>query len=202
MEKIEKEYQETYGGIPRDFDSRLHYLISHLNIKKDRDQIFPSMKRINNIKWNDVSFCIYLVPKATPRLRGNMKTHIFYVKGAAVNRNIFRRFISTIDQPMIYRPCKFYCTTYFPIPSSMNKVEQLLSEMGFIRPISKPDWDNIGKTYSDMVQEQLLYDDSLIIEGVSRKYYSCKPRIEITIKYMEEFDSKFNENKIMNKIER
>jgi Holliday junction resolvase RusA-like endonuclease len=202
MEKIEKEYQELYGDIPRDFDGRLSYLIKKLNIRKGRETIFPLMKKIRNINWKEVCFTIYLVPKATPRPRGNMQTHIFYVKGAAINRKIFKHFIINTGQSIIYTPCKFYCTTYFPIPSSMNKVEQLLAEMGYIRPISKPDWDNIGKTYSDMIQEQLLFDDSMIIEGVSRKFYSCKPRIEITIKYMEEFDSKFNEDKIMSKIER
>ena len=36
-----------------------------------------------------------------------------------------------------------------------------------------------------MIQGLLLYDDSLIIKGVSEKKYSIKPRIEITISYIE-----------------
>ena len=79
----------------------------------------------------------------------------------------------------------------------MSKVEMVLAEMGLIRPISKPDWDNIGKAYCDMIQGFLIYDDSLIIKGMSEKFYSIKPRIEITISYMEDFDSKFNKRKML-----
>ena len=82
----------------------------------------------------------------------------------------------------------------------MNSVNKILAELGFIRPISKPDWDNLAKAYCDMIQGYLLEDDALIIEGISKKYYSIKPRVEITIEWMESFDCKYNEDKIINKI--
>ena len=49
-----------------------------------------------------------------------------------------------------------------------------------------------------MIQNLLIYDDSLIVEGISKKFYSVKPRIEITLSYMEDFDSQFNKKKILN----
>ena len=101
---------------------------------------------------------------------------------------------------MITTPCKFTCRSYLPIPKSMSAIEKILAEMGLIRPITKPDWDNIGKTYSDMIQGMLLLDDSLIIEGVSKKYYSTKPRVEIYIEYMEKYDCLYNERKIRKKV--
>ena len=84
----------------------------------------------------------------------------------------------------------------------MKGIEKVAAELGFIRPISKPDWDNVGKTYCDMIQDLLIYDDSFIIEGTTKKFYSIKPRIEITLSYMEDFDSDFNRNKILKKKER
>ena len=78
----------------------------------------------------------------------------------------------------------------------MNNVEKICAELGIIRPTSKPDWDNVAKAYCDMIQGILIYDDSLIVEGNSRKFYSLKPRIEIKIEYMEDYDSKFNKRKI------
>ena len=57
--------------------------------------------------------------------------------------------------------------------------------------------DNLIKTYTDMLKGALLYDDSIIYKGVSEKYYSVKPRIEITIQYMTDFDSDFNKKKIL-----
>ena len=74
--------------------------------------------------------------------------------------------------------------------------------MGFGSPINKPDWDNLAKTYCDMIQDIILDDDSLIVKGVLEKRYSLKPRIEIHIEYMEDFDINFNKKKIQRKWEK
>lgn len=200
MEKCEKEYKELYGDVPKDSLDRLSYLINSLNIKKNANTIFDRIKYISNIKWSKISFIIYLKPKATPRARYNGNTHIFYVKDAAINKKLFKKFAKKHNFQKIETPVKFKCVSYFPIPKSMNKIEQLLAELGFVRPITKPDWDNVGKTYSDMIQQDLLSDDSLIIEGISKKFYSSKPRVEIFIEYMDEHDSIYNETKVISKI--
>jgi Holliday junction resolvase RusA-like endonuclease len=79
--------------------------------------------------------------------------------------------------------CSFDCKCYLPIPTSWSKVDTLLAELGIKRPISTPDWDNLGKTYSDMIQPWLLFNDSFIVDGACHKYYSLKPRVEITLEY-------------------
>lgn len=202
MKKIESEYLKEYGDISRNdldrFDELLHEI--HFN-KTNRNFIREEIQRILNIKWKNVSFTIYLIPKATPRPRSSILTHTFYVSGAKDNKDIFKKFMMKQDIPMITNACKITCLSYFPIPKSMNGLERLLAEMGYIRPISKPDWDNVAKTYCDMIQDTLLFDDSLIIEGLSKKFYSTKPRIEITLEWMEDYDSKFNFNKLRKKVD-
>ena len=74
----------------------------------------------------------------------------------------------------------------------------MLAELGMIKPITTPDWDNLGKTYSDMVQKWLLLNDSLITEGSVSKRYSLKPRVEITITYALNYDSIYNKRVIEN----
>lgn len=192
MNKLEKEYKENYSDIPKDDISRLEYMITKMNICNLRGKVEEGLNRIMNMKWNRIDYTIYLVPKATPRPRAT-RTGVFYVKGASDNKKLFNHFYK--EELTIYTPCKFYCRSYFPIPKSMNKAEKLLAELGWIRPVSKPDFDNLAKTYSDMIQGSLLYDDQLIIEGSSSKYYSIKPRIEITIEYMDDFDCEFNKRK-------
>ena len=181
MLKIEKDYKELYGDIPSDYDGRMDYLLDTIKPQKFKESVYDYIGRINKIKWKTISFTIYLLPKATPRPRSG-SNGIFYVKGASDNKKIFK--------------------CYFPIPKSMKGIEKVAAELGFIRPISKPDWDNVGKTYCDMIQDLLIYDDSFIIEGTTKKFYSIKPRIEITLSYMEDFDSDFNRNKILKKKER
>ena len=191
------EYEEKYGSIPNDRDERLQFIMSKA---KDQDRTFSSVpkeiERIRKIKWKTIKYVIYLIPKASPRPRKSMNGH-FYVNGAADNERFFKNFYKeTLDTPIIDTPCKFYCDSYLPIPNDMSLVNQFLAELGLIRPLKKPDFDNLAKTYSDMTQGILLFDDALIIEGISRKWYSCKPRIEITFKYMEEYDSEYNRKRI------
>ena len=191
------EYEEKYGSIPNDRDERLQFIMSKA---KDQDRTFSSVpkeiERIRKIKWKTIKYVIYLIPKASPRPRKSMNGH-FYVNGAADNKRFFKNFYKeTLDTPIIDTPCKFYCDSYLPIPNDMSLVNQFLAELGLIRPLKKPDFDNLAKTYSDMTQGILLFDDALIIEGISRKWYSCKPRIEITFKYIEEYNSDYNRKRI------
>lgn len=193
-----QEYDEKYGLIPTDKEERLKFLMSQAkNAEKTFAPVDGEIKRIQGIKWKTVKYVIYLIPKASPRPRRSLNGH-FYVNGAADNKRFFKNFYKeTLNIPIIDTPCKFYCDSYLPIPSDMSLVNQVLAELGLIRPVKKPDFDNLAKTYSDMTQGVLLFDDALIIEGISRKWYSCKPRIEITFKYMEDFDSDYNKKKIL-----
>ena len=80
----------------------------------------------------------------------------------------------------------------------MNTLDTVLAELGLIKPVTTPDWDNFGKTYSDMVQKYLLLNDSLITDGSVKKRYSLKPRVEITITYLLNYDCLYNKRVIEN----
>lgn len=69
-------------------------------------------------------------------------------------------------------------------PSSYNRVDTILAEMGLHRPITKPDFDNIAKKYSDMFNKNVWLDDTLVVDGAIHKYYSILPRVEIRLKYL------------------
>lgn len=190
-------YEEKYGSIPKDPKECMDYLLSKMKMSDKKMQLLTNtITTIKKISWKELSFTIYLLPKATPRPRTTKNGH-FYVMGAGDNKKFFKEFISDQNVTIITTPIKFECRTYFPIPSSMNNIEKICAEMGLIRPISKPDWDNVAKTYCDMITNLLIYDDSLIIDGRCEKYYSVKPRIEIVIRYMEDFDSIFNKKKML-----
>ncbi|HGM1282915.1 TPA: RusA family crossover junction endodeoxyribonuclease [Clostridioides difficile] len=58
---------------------------------------------------------------------------------------------------------------------AIDKVE------GLIRPSKKPDLDNIIKSVADSLNGIAYKDDSQIVEVVSKKYYSDKPRVEVEL---------------------
>lgn len=202
MDKDEKLYKEKYGDIPKDYVSRINLLLSQVKTRKHKELIIPYIQRALNIQYKHIGFTIYLEPKSTPRPRSNSRSNIFYVKGAAINKKRFNKFLDSIEYERITTGTKFNVDAYLPCPSSMNKVERILAEMGLIRPLTTPDFDNIVKTYSDMIQNKLLLDDSLIFDGHIKKYLSIKPRIEINIEYAEGFDSEYNEKLIIRRLEK
>ncbi len=197
MDKEEREYRDNYGDIPSNLSGRID-ILTRGNNSHIRGHIIDEVKRVMGIKWETIRIVVWLVPKPTPRPRYSSSSHTFYVKGAANNHKRFVKFLEKENLNLIETPCTFKVVSFLPTPASMNKLEKIMAELGLVAPISTPDWDNLGKTYSDMVQNALILNDALIFKGESHKYYSIKPRVEIEISYMTDFDSNYNKRKINN----
>lgn len=198
-----REYGEKYGDISNDLSERLVFLFDYLKINlKNITNIKNTIKKHKKAKWHEINLVIYFVPKATPRARYSGFTKKFYVSDAKNNSDIMKAFVkqNMKEFPLITTPCEFHCTTYSPTPiNAMSKEEIILSELQYINLLAKPDWDNLGKTYSDMIQEHLILDDSNITFASVRKLYSIKPRIEVKIRFMEKYDCKYNMKKVKNR---
>lgn len=188
-----KLYQDEYGKVSNDHLERIYNFLDGIN-ERQLVGIRNDIENNLNTKWKTISFIFYFIPKATPRARLSGFGKHFYVADAMNNRKLMEKFVKQelSDFKVITTACKFYCDCYFPIPKTMNKSEKLRAELKLVNNLTKPDWDNLGKTYSDMIQNTIIMDDSLIIEGSVRKFYSSKPRIEITIEYADRYDSKYN----------
>lgn len=192
-----KKYDEKYGDVSRDCLDRIYDLIDNVP-DSQLNTLRTNLESNLNTVWNYISFIFFFVPKATPRARSAGFGKHFYVSDAMNNSRLMEEFVShhLADFPLITTACRFHCDTYFPTPDSMTKEERLRAELKHIRHMSKPDWDNLGKTYSDMIQNTIIMDDSMIVDASVSKYYSTKPRIEITIEYADRYDSNYNMKRI------
>lgn len=200
---IEKIYKEKYEVVPDDEAGRYKYLTKNVkNLDKLEREVEQKIEEINKIKWNKYDYTIYLVPKPTPRPRYTRNGEFMYVIGASDNKKYFRKMISKSDWDIITTPTIFECKCYFPIPQSMNNIDKLLAEKGYLHHISTPDFDNLAKTYTDMIIGVILYDDRLIFKGIIEKAYSVKPRIEVCLNFMDKPDTNYNYKKIKNMINR
>lgn len=193
-----QEYQEKYGHIPMEQNDIINYLYETLNLTdKDLKKLDDEINKVNKIQWGELDIILPIIPKPSPRPRYSGFTKSFYVTGASENKKLLKYYIEKIYS-IIYTQTYFHVETYLPTPtSSMSKVEILRAEMGNLSAMSNPDWDNLGKTYSDMIQQILLMNDNIITKGKVEKFYSIKPRVVIRIKYQLGFDSKFNKRRIL-----
>ena len=200
----QKIYDRLFNNIPRDYNERLEWLSNklHLNSMK-MDTIvgkYNTMKE--RLYFKRFFIVLYEIPEGSPRPRfrlvnrKNLRNmaianpnfiHVYSPVGAEDNKYMKR--LLTKDEfkeftKLIYTPCIVDYKAFFKTPSSFNSVEKYLAELGVYTPISKPDWDNIGKKYCDMTNENLWVDDRLVIQGTVEKLYSVLPRVEITIDFL------------------
>lgn len=200
-------YKEKYENMPKDFVERLAYLYQIYEFsKKDMEQVLTYIQKLSEAKWREINYVFYMYPEATkrPKLRTfhkeNSETYSFYVDGAKSRKDFFSEFSEAHStmKDTISTPTIFLTKAYIQTPKSMSKIETILAELELLYNVSAPDYDNIAKAYTDMVQEILIVNDCIIYKGEVEKYYSILPRVEVTVRYMVNYDCKFNKRRINN----
>ena len=199
----EKIYREKYDNIPKDYNERLKYIIDKYNVseKQFNDIIYRKRNMEYNLEFLDFKLILYEIPEGTPRHRYRIINKSNYMNAAiatpsfvhvyqpnAKEDHVFMKRL--VDEELynlnifVQTPCNIIINNYFPTPSNYNVSDILISEYGLNWCTKKPDWDNIGKKYSDMYNSNIWLDDKLVISGQVNKFYSILPRVEIDIHYL------------------
>ena len=72
-----KEYEDRYGGIPKEFHDRFVYLWKSMKFKeRDLDKLRNMIRHILKINKKELSFVFYFIPEATPRARYSRFTNV------------------------------------------------------------------------------------------------------------------------------
>jgi Holliday junction resolvase RusA-like endonuclease len=74
---------------------------------------------------------------------------------------------------------ELYC--YYKIPKSTSKKKREAMILGVIRPIKKPDLDNIAKIVLDSLNNLAYDDDKQIVDLRVYKFYGDTPCVEVKI---------------------
>ncbi len=117
--------------------------------------------------------------KGRPRLSyGRIKTPDQTVMYENYIKLLYRSSIKTYFEG----PIKLIIKAYYPIAKSDSKKKKEQKLNGDIRPYNiKPDIDNVVKVICDALNEIAYKDDTQIVELGTSKYFSDKPRVEVTI---------------------
>lgn len=80
-------------------------------------------------------------------------------------------------------PVSIAITAYYKIPKSTPKKKCALMIAGKLRPLKKPDWDNIGKVISDALNGQAYADDKQVVDARVTKWYTVgEPCVVVNIR--------------------
>ena len=196
------DYKNKFNHIPKDYLERLAYLFRiYPFTKKDMNSLLEKIEQLKQTEWESVTYIFYMNPKGSHRPKLNTKTFTFYVKDANNYSKLFDEFKDAHSELdfVISTPCFITTKAYFETPKTMSIQEKMAAELELIHHINAPDWDNIAKTYCDMVQDTLISNDSIVCRGEVEKFYSILPRIEVTLKYLTAYDCKYNKKTIENR---
>lgn len=215
------EYIEKFGQIPINYRDRLEWLYETLNISDQQaaNIITKKSNMIDNLQYYDTEIILFEVPEGSPRPRfrivnrSNLSNvamsnpefvHVYSLTGKEDNmfmkRLMCEEDFNALDS-MICTPCIVDINAFFKTPSSYNKEDIILAEIGLYRPITKPDFDNIAKKYSDMFNANIWLDDTLVVDGSVHKYYSVLPRVEIKLRYLNMAYNKYQYNSVVNRVD-
>lgn len=199
----QKEYDLKYNEIPRDYEERLSWMYDkfHVTDAKAEEILRFRSEMVNQFVYRWINIVLYEDPLGAerPRVRINKSNVVqmakfspkdvhIYSPHAKENNTYMRRVLDTMEldelEQLICTPCYVEFNAYKPTPNYYNVVYKFLAEMGLDRPLTKPDWDNIGKAYSDMYNSNVWLDDALTVDGAVHKYYSILPRVEIKLGFL------------------
>jgi Holliday junction resolvase RusA-like endonuclease len=79
------------------------------------------------------------------------------------------------------QPLRMEVGAYYQIPASASKKKREQMQEGTVRPMKKPDWDNVGKIISDALNGLAYRDDVQIVECRITKLYAGRPRVSVRI---------------------
>ena len=217
-----KIYNNRYSDIPRDYNERLTWMYKHYHITSNKaDSIITIRNQMMESIYfeKEIYIILYEEPEGSPRPRARMINRSNLISSAISNpnyiqiysltgasdRKFMQRLLTQQDfynlDHLIHTPCYVQYDAFLKTPSSFNSQDTFLAELGYIRPITKPDFDNIEKKYSDMYNNNIWLDDALVIESHFRKYYSILPRVEITLRYLNILYNKYQYESITKRVD-
>lgn len=217
-----KLYESKYSEIPRDYIERLSWMYDkyHITKAKAEEILRAKYNMLSSLYYSDdILVVLYEEPEGSPRPRAryvNKSNLTSYAKSdpgyiqvysltGASDRKFMKRLIDDNDlmklDHLICTPCDVEYNTFSKTPSSYNTINTFLSEVGIIRPVSKPDFDNMEKKYADMYNGNVWIDDALVQDAAIHKYYSILPRVEIRLKFLNLLYTKAQYEQIIKRVE-
>ncbi len=215
------EYEQKFSMIPRDYMERLKWMYSMYKITPRLEEAIISKRNdmLSSLCYYDFTIVLYENPEGTPRPRFRLINRknlasakatngsfvqVYSITGAEDQR--FMKQLMTMEDfaeynSLLCTPLNLTYDCYFKTPSGFNRVDTILSEIGLINPVTKPDWDNVGKKYSDMYNSNIWLDDSFVVSGTVNKFYSILPRVEIHLKYLNMLYNKYQYNQVSKRVD-
>ena len=127
--------------------------------------------------------------KARPRVFTNKegKSQAVTPQNTLSYENLVRWvFTNTMEARKLQGEIEAKIVAMYPIPKNMTKKNRQLIDEGKLHPTKKPDLDNVAKIILDSLNKIAFDDDSQVIRLIVEKHFSDEPRVEVTLRELDE----------------
>jgi Holliday junction resolvase RusA-like endonuclease len=188
-----KEYIQQYGAVSDDVWERIK---GALGDRLTPEILQDALERVQLIEqrltYSAVRFTFYEEPVQSHRPRVNFFTKNMHVPNAKENWVAIKELVKDIRESLLVTtPMRAELKAYYPMPATVKPIELILYETEHDYAIGKPDFDNVLKAYLDMMIENVILDDDIVCSCSFDKYFSLKPRVELTIVYPDGYSSEY-----------
>lgn len=136
----------------------------------------------------EVKFTVLGTPTAKGRPRMTRQGHTYTPQKTAMYENLVRleyqrqcgSFQFSRDASLDVR-----MIAYYPIPKSVSKKKRQMMAEHRIRPMKRPDVDNVCKSILDSLNQIAYHDDAQVVDCQIRKFYGDTPKVTVTIEEIE-----------------
>ena len=133
-----------------------------------------------------VTFIIEGEPQGKGRHRTTKTGHTYTPQKTLLYENWIKTcYLSRVGEKMLQGPIKASIEAYYAIPKSKSKNVKAQMEKGIIRPVKKPDVDNIAKAVFDSLNGIAYKDDAQVVELSMSKYYAENGFVKVMLEEME-----------------
>lgn len=95
-------------------------------------------------------------------------------------------FNNTMESKKLNGEIEAKIVAMYSIPKSMTKKNRRLIDEGKLHPTKKPDLDNVAKIILDSLNKIAFDDDSQVTRLIVEKHFSDEPRVEVTLRELDE----------------
>lgn len=137
---------------------------------------------------NKICFTVIGPPTGKGRPRVTREGHAYTPKATVEYENLVRlEYHRQCGDCMFGRevPLDVRIFAYFPIPKSTSKKKRNCMMNHTVRPMKRPDADNVCKAILDSLNGIAYYDDSQVVDCQIRKFYDDNPRVTVKIISLE-----------------
>lgn len=129
-----------------------------------------------------ITFTVPVVPRGWARARRKGNVYFVDPETSAFKRAVTRCAAEAMRRSVLFEgPVEMIVISIMPVPASWSRKKTEAALAGQVRPVAKPDADNLAKAVMDALNLVVYRDDAQIVDLRSIKFYGARPEVQVAV---------------------